>query len=88
MERQHIEYEDFYEMLWGNISAKVVPPDFVASNEDFISGITFDLYRIYDLDESIQFRTIRKITEDIFYNLFRHSPTFNNEQNTDINSNI
>ena len=75
IEKQHLEYEDFYNQLWGNIPAKVIDEDYVLHNKDFIDSITFDFYRLYELDNTLTMYVIRKMIESFFFNLFRFEPT-------------
>lgn len=79
--KQYIEYEDFYDMLWGDISAKAVPPEFILDNSEFIESITFDIYRIYDLDPNVSFRTVKKMIEYFLISSFKYSPNFKNNIN-------
>ena len=62
--------------VWGNISAKAVSPEFILEHSEYIDTITFDAYRIYDLDPNVSFRTIKKLTEYFIQNSFRFAPDF------------
>ena len=75
MEKQHLEYDDFYEILWGNISSKIVDENYLYKNEKFINSITFDFYRLYQMDDSLSMVVIRKMTESFFFNYFIFSPS-------------
>lgn len=78
--KQYIEYDDFYDMLWGNIPARAVSPDFILENSDFINSITYDAYRIYDLDPNVTFKVVKKMTEYFIQNAFKFSPDFNSSK--------
>jgi len=77
MEKQHLPYEDFYEQLWGNISARIVTEDYISQNKDFIDTITFDAYRLYEMDDNLSMSTIKRMIESFFFSLFRFQPNVN-----------
>ncbi len=67
-----LDYNDFYDDLWGNIHASLINEDFVIKNKEFVDTVTFDLYRIYEMDGNIQINLIRRILVSIL----QHSKTF------------
>ena len=69
-----LTYNEFYEQLWGNISDNIVSEEFLNSNPEYIDAFTFELYRMYDMDETLQFTTLRRLTESFFFTLFRLKP--------------
>lgn len=72
--KQHMAYEDFYEQLWGNISARIVSEDYITNNQEFIDTITFDVYRLYEMDDSLTFSVVKRMVESFFFALFRYQP--------------
>ena len=69
-----LTYNEFYEQLWGNISDNIASEEFLNSNPEYIDAHTFELYRMYDMDETLQFTTLRRLTESFFFTLFRLKP--------------
>lgn len=69
-----LTYNEFYEQLWGNISDNIVSEEFLNSNPEYIDALTFEMYRMYDMDETLQFTTLRRLTESFFFTLFRLKP--------------
>ena len=69
-----LTYNEFYEQLWGNISDNIVSEEFLNSNPEYIDALTFELYRMNDMDETLQFTTLRRLTESFFFTLFRLKP--------------
>ena len=69
-----LTYNEFYEQLWGNISDNIVSEEFLNSNPEYIDALTFEIYSMYDMDETLQFTTLRRLTESFFFTLFRLKP--------------
>ena len=69
-----LTYNEFYEQLWGNISDNIVSEEFLNSIPEYIDALTFELYRMYDMDETLQFTTLRRLTESFFFTLYRLKP--------------
>lgn len=70
---QEIRFEDFLDLIWSNyISEKIVSSAYYAENESFISAFTFDCYRLFEMDRSLTLRTISRMIESFFFNLFRY----------------
>lgn len=66
-------FEEFTDKIWtDNISEKIVSNAYYAENEDFILGFTYDLYRLFQYNENLTIRTIARMTESFFHNLFRY----------------
>jgi hypothetical protein len=78
---QEISYEDFYDMVWDDVSERIVSTDYVNQYEDFIGNITFDFFRKYQMENTLTIRTISRFIEIFFFNLFRFQPP-----NTDMGS--
>lgn len=64
-----LDYNDFYNDLWGNISASLISENFVLNNKELIENITFDMYRIYEMHGNIDLTVIRRIVVSILYQL-------------------
>lgn len=77
MKREYIGYDDFFDQIWGGISAKVVSPDFMIENREYVENLTYDIYRIYDLDNNVSFKTLRKMLEYFLQNSFKHKINYN-----------
>lgn len=71
---QEITYEEFLDMIWKNyISEKIVSTEYYQNNFDFISALTYDCFRQFQMDRSLTVRNICKLIEFFFFNLFRFS---------------
>ena len=55
------DYNEFYEELWSKIPASIVSEEFVLNNKQFINSITFEAYRICDMDGNMSVNIMRKI---------------------------
>jgi len=73
-EFQEITYEEFYDILWENVSEKIVSTMYLDENDDYINSITFDLYRLYQMNCGITIRIVGRMLESSFFNLFRYKP--------------
>ena len=47
---QELTYEEFYDLLWEDISEKIVSTSYLDEYEDFISNLTFDMFRLYQMN--------------------------------------
>lgn len=74
MEKQYLEYGDFYLAIWGNIPSRIVNEDYILNNREFIDNITYDLYRLYEMDETLSLRVIIRTVESFFFNLNKFKP--------------
>lgn len=75
---QELTYEEFYDLLWEDVSEKIVSTSYLDENEDFVSNMSFDLYRAYQMNSVLTIRTLSRITEAYFFNLFRFQPMTHN----------
>lgn len=75
---QELTYEEFYDLLWEDVSEKIVSTSYLDENEDFISNMSFDLYRIYQMNSVLTIRILSRMTESYFFNLFRFQPMTQN----------
>ena len=51
---------------------KIVSSAYYAENEDFISALTFDSYRLFQMNDALTIRIISRQIESFFFNLFRY----------------
>lgn len=65
-----IDYDNFYNQLWGEISSSIISEEFVLQNKEFIDTVTFDLYRIYEMDGNTSITLIRRILVSILFSTF------------------
>ena len=71
---QELTYEDFLDMIWSNyISEKIVSTEYYQNNLDFITALTYDCFRLFQMDNTLTLRHISKLIESFFFNLFRYS---------------
>jgi len=77
-EFQELTYEEFYDLLWEDVSEKIVSTAYLDENEDFINSITFDMYRLFQMNYNITIRSLSRIIESFFFNLFRFDPMTEN----------
>lgn len=67
-----MNYEKFLDLIWADyISEKIVSNAYYAENEEFITALTFDFYRLFEMDGKLTIRVIIKFIESFFFNLFR-----------------
>lgn len=67
-----INYEKFLDLIWTDyISEKIVSNAYYAENEEFITSLTFDFYRLFEMNGQLTVRTIKRFIESFFFNLFR-----------------
>ena len=77
-EFQELTYEEFYDVLWEDVSEKIVSTSYLDENEDFISNLTFDFYRLYQMNPALTIRVLSRIVEAFLFNLFRLQPMTKN----------
>jgi|688.fasta_scaffold673988_2 hypothetical protein len=77
-EFQELTYEEFYDVLWEDVSEKIVSTAYLDENEDFISNLTFDLYRLYQMHPALTIRVLSRIAEAFLFNIFRLQPMTRN----------
>lgn len=77
-EFQELTYEEFYDLLWEDVSEKIVSTAYLDENEDFISNLTFDLFRLYQMNPVLTIRVMSRMTESFFFNTFRFQPMTTN----------
>jgi hypothetical protein len=75
---QELTYEEFYDLIWEDISEKVVSTSYLDENDDYISNLTFDLYRLYQMNSPMTIRLIARMLESFFFNTFRFQPMTQN----------
>ena len=75
---QELTYEEFYDLLWEDVSEKVVSTSYLDENEDFISSLTFDFYRLYQMNPVLTIRILSRLTESFMFNVFRLQPMTRN----------
>ncbi len=68
-----LHFEEFVDKIWkDNVSEKVVSNAYYAENEDFILAMTYDNYRLFQLNPTLTIRIIARMIESFFFNLFRY----------------
>lgn len=83
-QRGELHFEEFLDMLWNDyISEKIVSSAYYSENFDFISALTFDSYRLFQMDDRLTIRVIKSQLESFFFNLFRFKGSNSDVQNTD-----
>ena len=75
---QELTYEEFYDLLWEDVSEKIVSTSYLDEFEDFVSNITFDMYRLYQMNSCLTIRLLSRMLESFFFNSFRFKPSTNN----------
>lgn len=71
-ELDNMSYEKFLDLIWNDyISEKIVSNAYYAENEEFITALTFDLYRLFEMDGQMTVRIVKRTIESFFFNLFR-----------------
>ena len=77
-EFQELTYEEFYDLIWEDVSEKIVSTSYLDEYEDFVSNLTFDMYRLYQMNNCLTIRLISRIIESFFFHNFRFQPATNN----------
>lgn len=75
---QELTYEEFYDLVWEDVSEKIVSTSYLDEFEDFISNIAFDMYRMYQMNGCLTIRIISRMIESFFFNMFRFQPGLHN----------
>lgn len=75
---QELTYEEFYDLIWEDVSEKIVSTSYLDENEDFISNLTFDLFRLYQMNPNLTVRILSRMAETFFFNTFRFQPMTHN----------
>lgn len=75
---QELTYEEFYDLLWEDISEKIVSTSYLDEYEDFISNLTFDMFRLYQMNPCLSIRLISRTIESFFFHNFRFKPSNSN----------
>lgn len=67
-----MDYEKFLDLIWTDyISEKIVSNAYYAENEEFVTALTFDFYRMFEMNDKLTVRTVKRFMESFFFNLFR-----------------
>jgi len=62
---------EFDEVLWENVSTKILTDKYRRDYGAFIDALSFDMYKEYrQSDEDISIRSYSRILESFFHNLF------------------
>ena len=77
-EFQELTYEEFYDLVWEDVSEKIVSTSYLDEYEDFVSNLTFDMYRLYQMHNCLTIRLISRMVESFFFHTFRFQPSTNN----------
>jgi hypothetical protein len=75
---QELSYEEFYDLLWEDVSEKIVSTLYLDEFEDFISNLTFDMFRLYQMNNCLSIRLISRMVESFFFHTFRFHPSTHN----------
>ena len=75
---QELTYEEFYDLLWEDVSEKIVSTSYLDEFEDFISNLTFDMFRLYQMNSCLTIRLIARMAESFFFHTFRFQPATHN----------
>jgi len=75
---QELSYEEFYDLLWEDVSEKIVSTLYLDEFEDFISNLTFDMFRLYQMNNCLTIRLISRMAESFFFHTFRFHPATHN----------
>lgn len=75
---QELTYEEFYDLLWEDVSEKIVSTAYLDEYDDYINNITFDMFRIYQMNSCLTIRLISRMVESFFFNKFRFKPSNSN----------
>ena len=71
---QELSYEEFYDLLWEDVSEKIVSTSYLDKFEDFTNNLTFDMYRLYQMNSCLTIRLISRMVESFFFHTFRFQP--------------
>jgi len=70
-----MEYDNFYEQLWGSIPSSIVSEDFMILHKDVMDSLTYDLYRLTDYG-NMDISLVKRITEAFCFHLIRQMHGF------------
>ncbi len=73
-EFQELTYEEFYDLLWEDVSEKIVSTLYLDEYEDFINNLTFDMFRLYQMNNCLSIRLVARMAESFFFHNFRFKP--------------
>lgn len=80
-----LDYEEFIDKIWNDgVSEKVVSSAYYAENEDFILGLTYDQYRLFQMSSNLTLRIVIRMTENFFFNLFRFKGANSDVENSEL----
>jgi hypothetical protein len=65
-----MEYDVFFDEVWGSISSNIVSEEFMRKNRDIMESLTYDLYRTHQYS-NIDINLIKKITESFCFHLIK-----------------
>lgn len=69
--RDRLGLAEFSEVLWENISPKVVTNTYINRYDEFITQLNFDAWnQYYTSEETISIKVFSRMVESFFYNLF------------------
>lgn len=71
-------YEEFYDSLWGGISSSIVPEEFILKNKNLVDSITYDMYRMCDMEGNISSNIIRRIVESFMFHFLKFNVNLEN----------
>lgn len=64
--------DEFFDLLWEEVSDSIVPTLFLHKNQEFIDTITFDLYRIYSMTKGVTtIGQLARVVESIIGNYLK-----------------
>ena len=75
---QELTYEEFYDLLWDDVSEKIVSTSYLDEYEDFTSNLTFDMFRLYQMNNCLTIRLLSRMVESFFFHNFRFKPASEN----------
>jgi len=67
-----------YDLLWEDVSEKIVSTSYLDEYEDFISNLTFDMFRLYQMNNCLSIRLLSRMVESFFFHNFRFEPGTSN----------
>lgn len=65
-------YDDFYYDCWENVGFEAVTEEKYNSNTELIQAMTYDLYRLYQLNPSFDYKVAARVLRNFFENLKVH----------------
>lgn len=64
-----LDLNEFYDELWGGIHCSIIDEDFVLNNKTFIDTVTYDLYRLCEMDGNISINVVRRILVSLLHHI-------------------